>query len=277
MALLFPAGQQFGDSNLDPVGAGKLYVYDNETTNEASIYSDPELTASLSNPVVLDSAGRLTTNVYLDGSVAYTVKLDNSSDAEQWSRDDVFGWADSILYIGGNGAVEAIGNARFGIGSSIDSAGESALSRTMPGVELTAQSMNTTSKYTPAVKFMSTDSSFTTENPKFLAAIAGEATQAYTGDTTGGMQLVFFATDGAPGATNIPVQVMALRGDLEARFEGGIFPSGQTAAGIYSGSGTPESSITAAVGSIYLRTDGGANTTLYVKESGAGDTGWAAI
>lgn len=41
-----------------------------------------------------------------------------------------------------------------------------------------------------------------------------------------------------------------------------------------SGSGTPEGAVTAAVGSMYTRTDGGAGTTLYVKESGAGNTGW---
>jgi hypothetical protein len=42
------------------------------------------------------------------------------------------------------------------------------------------------------------------------------------------------------------------------------------------GTGSPESVITAPVGSLYLRTDGGANTTLYVKESGSGNTGWVA-
>ncbi len=42
------------------------------------------------------------------------------------------------------------------------------------------------------------------------------------------------------------------------------------------GSGTPEGAVTAPVGSLYLRTDGGAGTTLYVKESGTGNTGWAA-
>lgn len=43
-----------------------------------------------------------------------------------------------------------------------------------------------------------------------------------------------------------------------------------------SGSGSPESAVTAPVGSIYTRTDGGASTTLYVKESGSGNTGWVA-
>lgn len=42
------------------------------------------------------------------------------------------------------------------------------------------------------------------------------------------------------------------------------------------GAGTPEGAITAPIGSLYTRTDGGANTTLYVKESGAGNTGWVA-
>jgi hypothetical protein len=45
---------------------------------------------------------------------------------------------------------------------------------------------------------------------------------------------------------------------------------------ITSGSGTPEGSVTAVVGSHYHRTDGGAATSFYVKESGSGNTGWVA-
>lgn len=43
-----------------------------------------------------------------------------------------------------------------------------------------------------------------------------------------------------------------------------------------SGSGSPEGVVTAPVGSMYTRTDGSAGTTLYVKESGTGNTGWTA-
>ena len=43
-----------------------------------------------------------------------------------------------------------------------------------------------------------------------------------------------------------------------------------------SGSGTPESVVVAGVGSVWYRNDGGANTSLYIKESGASNTGWAA-
>ena len=43
-----------------------------------------------------------------------------------------------------------------------------------------------------------------------------------------------------------------------------------------SGTGTPEGAVTAPVGTLYLRKDGGAATTLYIKESGTGNTGWVA-
>jgi hypothetical protein len=43
-----------------------------------------------------------------------------------------------------------------------------------------------------------------------------------------------------------------------------------------SGTGSPESVVTAPIGSIYSRTDGGAATSLYVKEAGAGNVGWVA-
>jgi len=45
---------------------------------------------------------------------------------------------------------------------------------------------------------------------------------------------------------------------------------------IFGGTGSPESVLTAPIGSLYLRSDGGAATSLYVKESGAGTTGWVA-
>lgn len=49
---------------------------------------------------------------------------------------------------------------------------------------------------------------------------------------------------------------------------------GSTVQSIRTGAGSPEGVITAPIGSLYTRTDGGAGTTLYVKESGTGNTGW---
>lgn len=43
------------------------------------------------------------------------------------------------------------------------------------------------------------------------------------------------------------------------------------------GTGTPEGVITANIGTVYHRLDGGASTSLYVKESGTNtNTGWVA-
>lgn len=60
-----------------------------------------------------------------------------------------------------------------------------------------------------------------------------------------------------------------------ATFNGTISPSNTTITWS-AGSGSPEGVVTAPVGSLYSRTNGGTGTTLYVKESGAGNTGWAA-
>ena len=87
-----------------------------------------------------------------------------------------------------------------------------------------------------------------------------------------------------PGA---PTSVTASAGDASAdvsftapTFTGAVvLPATTTAIGtafIKSGTGSPEGVVSAPVGSLYLRTDGGANTTLYVKESGASTTGWTA-
>lgn len=47
--------------------------------------------------------------------------------------------------------------------------------------------------------------------------------------------------------------------------------------GMLSGTGTPEAAVTARVGTLYLNESGGAGTSIYVKSSGTGNTGWTAL
>ena len=57
------------------------------------------------------------------------------------------------------------------------------------------------------------------------------------------------------------------------------FPTGGVVIGtakVLNGSGSPEGAVTAPIGSLFLRSDGGATTTFYVKTSGTGNTGWTA-
>lgn len=56
--------------------------------------------------------------------------------------------------------------------------------------------------------------------------------------------------------------------DTDLRIGG---PSGPL---VLTGTGSPEGVVTAPVGSVFHRTDGGAGTSLYIKESGTGATGW---
>ena len=57
----------------------------------------------------------------------------------------------------------------------------------------------------------------------------------------------------------------------------GGFRHGSAGPRWFTGAGTPEGTAIAPVGSIYSRTDGGTDTALYKKETGAGNTGWVAV
>jgi parallel beta-helix repeat protein len=50
----------------------------------------------------------------------------------------------------------------------------------------------------------------------------------------------------------------------------------QNALSTFQNVNSPESVVAAPVGSVYQRTDGGAGTSIYIKESGTGNTGWVA-
>lgn len=95
----------------------------------------------------------------------------------------------------------------------------------------------------------------------------------------------YLELDGATGAAWLIASSAGVDKSL-VRIDGGnngninLVPAGsgsiivEATAKLKAGSGTPEGNVTAPVGSIYLRTNGGAGTTFYVKESGSGNTGW---
>lgn len=74
------------------------------------------------------------------------------------------------------------------------------------------------------------------------------------------------------GAFTELVTTENLNSALDTYFANGIITLGGPI--ITTGIDSPEGMVTAEVGSLYLRIDGGAGTTLYVKETGSGDTGW---
>lgn len=94
------------------------------------------------------------------------------------------------------------------------------------------------------------------------------------GDATRGFADLHLATGALINFANSNYTLTHSSGLLTAS---GPIAVSATAAAIYSGSGSPESVVTAAAGSIYLNTAGGTDTSLYTKGSGAGNTGWIAV
>lgn len=120
--------------------------------------------------------------------------------------------AASGLTIAGNtavtGTLSATGNmtvsgSNKGIRVASPDNGETALSGALAavgGLRITQGEMNASAKYVTPIVFGSTDSAFTTANPKYGAGITAYATEAFTADTSGGMALEFFGVPNAPGA-----------------------------------------------------------------------------
>ena len=100
------------------------------------------------------------------------------------------------------------------------------------------------------------------------ALIAGFAEAAWVDGSNYGAGISFETT--ANGGTTRSEKMRLSNG-------GNLTVTGNIASANYKrGAGSPEGVVTGIVGDIYTRTDGGAGTTLYVKESGTGNTGWVA-
>ena len=78
---------------------------------------------------------------------------------------------------------------------------------------------------------------------------------------------------GASGSGHLSVVTYVANSHVSFSSPAGIQINGVQ---ILTGNGSPEGFATALLGSLYLRKDGGASTTLYVKQSGTGNTGWVA-
>lgn len=86
----------------------------------------------------------------------------------------------------------------------------------------------------------------------------------------------FFVGDTSMGA-QVDETSLNLANDYRLQWSQSTSADGTEAASITSSTGSPETVITANPGSIYLRYNGSAGSQVYVKESGTGNTGWAAL
>jgi trimeric autotransporter adhesin len=94
---------------------------------------------------------------------------------------------------------------------SSTSAGMTALSHSMTGLELISSDNDLSNAYFPGLKFLSQSSSFSTTNPKMVALIAAKASENYLADTAGGSDLEFYSASNALGTSALPSLRLCLK------------------------------------------------------------------
>ena len=87
MCPQFGAGVQFFDLNGDPLSGGKLYTYLAGTTTPADTWTSHLANVFNSNPIILDAAGRVVEEIWIDVSLQYKFILTNSVNVQIWSHD----------------------------------------------------------------------------------------------------------------------------------------------------------------------------------------------
>jgi hypothetical protein len=87
------AGWQFFDNNGNPLSGGKLFTYAAGTTTNQATYTSSSGNTAHTNPIILDSAGRVSAGgeVWLTNGQRYKFLLKTSADVQLWSADNVSG------------------------------------------------------------------------------------------------------------------------------------------------------------------------------------------
>ena len=91
LSPLAGAGWQFFDNNGLPLAGGLLYTYAAGTTTPLATYSDNTGATPNANPIVLDSAGRVSGEVWLTNGSNYKFVLKTSAAVTVWTYDNIAG------------------------------------------------------------------------------------------------------------------------------------------------------------------------------------------
>jgi len=107
LSALAGAGQQFFDNNGVPLAGGKLFSYAAGTTTPQATYTSATGLTAHSNPIILDSAGRVPSGeIWLTAGSNYKFVLNTSSDVLIATWDNITG-------INGTGITSAASNVSF--------------------------------------------------------------------------------------------------------------------------------------------------------------------
>ena len=85
------AGWQFFDNSGAVLAGGLLYTYAAGTTTPLATYQESSGSTVHSNPIILDSAGRVSTEVWMTAGSAYKLVLKTSTNVSLWTMDNLRG------------------------------------------------------------------------------------------------------------------------------------------------------------------------------------------
>lgn len=91
LSYLAGAGWQFFSNNGVPLTGGKLYTYAAGTTTPATTYTTDAGNVANSNPIILNSAGRLDNEIWLSENASYKFVLKDANDVLIGTYDDITG------------------------------------------------------------------------------------------------------------------------------------------------------------------------------------------
>ena len=92
------AAAQFLDNNGNPLGGGKLFTYLAGTTTPATTYTSSTGGTAHTNPIILDSAGRVPGGeVWLTDGVAYKFLIKTSTNVTIGTYDNISGSVTAII------------------------------------------------------------------------------------------------------------------------------------------------------------------------------------
>jgi len=168
LSLFAGAGQQFFTDNGVPLAGGLVYTYAAGTTTPQATYTASTGSVANSNPIVLDSAGRVPYEIWLTNNVSYKFIVKDSTFVQIGSYDNLTGQGTvlSDLYVGGN--VTISGNLTV-TGSTIQN-------RPSFSAYLAANqsvTTNTVTKVTINTEEWDTNTNFDTTTYRFQPTIAG--------------------------------------------------------------------------------------------------------
>ena len=99
LSSLAGAGWQFFDSNGAPLAGGLLYTYAAGTTTPQATYTTSVGNIACANPIVLDAAGRTTSEIWMTQGVAYKFVLKDLTSVQIGSYDNLPGINDVAAQI----------------------------------------------------------------------------------------------------------------------------------------------------------------------------------